>query len=45
VQLVSGLLNINDNSLEAGDAALIEKESLLQLTTTSNCEFLLFDLK
>ena len=45
LQLVSGLLNINANSLEEGDAALIEKESLLQFTTKSNCEFLLFDLK
>ena len=33
------------DSLEAGDAALIEKERNLKLTAQSNCEFLLFDLK
>ncbi len=45
VQMISGSLSINSNSLEAGDAASIEKEAQVQLTTQSNCEFLLFDLK
>jgi quercetin 2,3-dioxygenase len=45
VQMISGSLSINMNSLEEGDAALIEKEVKLQFTTSSNCEFLLFDLK
>jgi hypothetical protein len=45
VQMISGALSINANPLEAGDAALIEKEANLQFTTSSKCEFLLFDLK
>jgi redox-sensitive bicupin YhaK (pirin superfamily) len=45
VQMISGLLSINGNSLEAGDAAIIEKETGLQLASSSKCEFLLFDLK
>jgi redox-sensitive bicupin YhaK (pirin superfamily) len=43
--MVSGSLSINGNALEAGDAAVIEKETNLQFTTSSQCEFLLFDLK
>jgi len=45
VQTISGSLLINENSLEAGDAVLIEKETDLHFTTSSQCEFLLFDLK
>jgi len=45
VQMISGSLSINKNSLEVGDAALIEKETNLQFFSQSNCEFLLFDLK
>jgi redox-sensitive bicupin YhaK (pirin superfamily) len=45
VQMISGSLSINTNSLEAGDAAIIEKEISLQFTSKSSCEFLLFDLK
>jgi len=45
VQVVSGALSINAHSLEAGDAALIEKETNLQFAGHSKSEFLLFDLK
>ena len=45
VQIISGSIVINANSLEAGDAALIEKETKLQFKGLSKCEFLLFDLK
>jgi redox-sensitive bicupin YhaK (pirin superfamily) len=45
IQMISGSLTINSNLLEAGDAALVEKEKNFQLTTPGMCEFLLFDLK
>ena len=56
VQMISGSLSINATHLEAGDAALIEKEIDLQLTFRNGktlmrrsdavfCEFLFFDLK
>lgn len=57
LQMITGSLSVNSSSLEAGDAALVEKETKLQFTfrdgakfTTSEaigpfCEFLLFDLK
>jgi len=45
LQMISGLLKVNANSLEAGDAALIEKETSLGFLAQSNCEFLFFDLK
>jgi quercetin 2,3-dioxygenase len=45
VQVISGSLSINTNSLGAGDAALIEKESKLKFSSLNACEFLLFDLK
>jgi redox-sensitive bicupin YhaK (pirin superfamily) len=45
VQMITGSLAVNGSVLAAGDAAVIEKESNLQFTTTLNCEFLLFDLK
>ena len=45
VQVISGLLSINSNALEAGDAAIVEKETNLHFNSKTNCEFLLFDLK
>jgi len=45
IQVISGSLSINTNSLEAGDAAQIENETMLQLTSKNKSEFLLFDLK
>jgi hypothetical protein len=45
VQMISGSLSINVNALEAGDAVVIEKETNLKFTSSSKCEFLLFDLK
>jgi redox-sensitive bicupin YhaK (pirin superfamily) len=45
VQMISGLLSVNDSTLEAGDAAVIEKETGLHFTCPDKCEFLLFDLK
>jgi len=44
-QIISGSLSINATPLEAGDAALIEKETNLKFSSQSKCEFLLFDLK
>ena len=45
VQLISGDLIINEQSLKAGDAAIIENESKLQISSLKTSEFLLFDLK
>jgi len=45
IQMVSGSLSVNDKVLEAGDAAVIEKETDLKLIGQNNGEFLLFDLK
>jgi redox-sensitive bicupin YhaK (pirin superfamily) len=45
LQMISGSLSVNTNPLEAGDAALIEKETNLEFITQNKCEFLLFDLK
>jgi redox-sensitive bicupin YhaK (pirin superfamily) len=45
VQMITGSLSINDNSLEAGDAVFVEEEAKLQLISKSKSEFLLFDLK
>ena len=45
VQVISGSLSSNAYPLEAGDAALIEKEAGLQFTSKNKCEFLFFDLK
>ncbi len=45
VQMISGSLSVNANPLEAGDGALIEKETSLKLSSQNKCEFLLFDLK
>jgi quercetin 2,3-dioxygenase len=45
VQMISGSLSINGNPLEAGDAAVVEKETDLKFSSQNKCEFLLFDLK
>jgi redox-sensitive bicupin YhaK (pirin superfamily) len=45
VQMIDGSLSINAQLLEAGDAALVEKEAGLEFFSNNNCEFLLFDLK
>jgi len=45
IQIVSGSLSINAQTLVSGDAALVEKETRLLITTKGTCEFLLFDLK
>lgn len=45
IQMISGQLAVNAIALEAGDAALIENETCLQLSASSKSEFLLFDLK
>lgn len=44
VFLVRGALMINDQKLEAGDALLVEQESLLTVTEGQNAEVLVFDL-
>ena len=44
IQVIAGSLSINKNSLMAGDAALVEKEMLLRMTSQDECEFLFFDL-
>jgi redox-sensitive bicupin YhaK (pirin superfamily) len=44
VHLVRGALEVNGKALAAGDAALIESESLLTLTQGKQAEVLVFDL-
>ena len=44
VHLVRGALNVNGHPLAAGDAALLEGESLLTLTQGKDAEALVFDL-
>jgi redox-sensitive bicupin YhaK (pirin superfamily) len=46
VQVISGAVDANGHTLEAGDGAAISKENTLKLTAHANeTEFLLFDLK
>lgn len=46
VQLISGAVDVNGYTLEAGDGAAISEEETLKLTAhENNTEFLLFDLK
>lgn len=46
VQLITGALDVNGYTLEAGDGAAISEEAKLKLTAhENNTEFLLFDLK
>lgn len=46
VQLISGALDVNGYTLEAGDGAAISEEQKLKLTAhEDNTEFLFFDLK
>ncbi|MBK7392070.1 MAG: pirin family protein [Chloracidobacterium sp.] len=46
VQLISGALDVNGYTLEAGDGAAISEETKLKLTAhEDNTEFLFFDLK
>jgi redox-sensitive bicupin YhaK (pirin superfamily) len=44
VQLVSGDLEVNGQALKQGDAALLQQESLLQLSKGRDAEVLVFDL-
>ena len=44
VQLVSGGLEVNGQTLAQGDAALLQKETQLQLARGQNAEVLVFDL-
>jgi len=45
LQVISGQLSVNAETLDAGDAAVVEKEISLKLSGQKKCEFLLFDLK
>lgn len=46
IQVISGSVQVNGETLEMGDGAAISDESVLNLTAkTDNTEFLLFDLK
>ena len=46
VQLISGALDVNGYTLEAGDGAAISQEQTLKLKAhEDNTEFLFFDLK
>ncbi len=45
VHLVQGKLNVNDQTLKAGDAAMIENESALRLDQGEQAEVLVFDLE
>jgi redox-sensitive bicupin YhaK (pirin superfamily) len=44
VFLVRGALEVNGQPLSAGDAALLENESLLSLGRAQDAEVLVFDL-
>ena len=44
VQLVSGLLDLNGETLTAGDAMAVTEESHLSFKAAEDCEFLVFDL-
>lgn len=44
VFLIRGTLMVNDQKLEAGDALLVEQESLLRFTEGQDAEVLVFDL-
>jgi redox-sensitive bicupin YhaK (pirin superfamily) len=44
VHLVKGELTVNGQSLTGGDAALLETETLLRLTSAKGAEVLVFDL-
>ena len=44
VQLIEGKLEVNGETLEAGDGAAITAEGALQLKAVDNAHFLLFDL-
>ena len=44
IQVVSGALSVNDQSIAAGDGAAIEDADLVRVTATAASEFLLFDL-
>lgn len=44
IQLIQGKLDLNGNSLQAGDAACIENINALRFAAGEDCEFLLFDL-
>jgi len=44
VQLVRGALQVNGQPLSAGDAALLENETLLRLSSAKDAEVLVFDL-
>jgi redox-sensitive bicupin YhaK (pirin superfamily) len=46
VQVISGAVDLNGHTLEAGDGAAVSEETKLKLTAHENeTEFLLFDLK
>jgi redox-sensitive bicupin YhaK (pirin superfamily) len=45
VQLLRGAIDVNGVKLTAGDAALLEGESLVQLAHGDNAEVLVFDLR
>ena len=45
IQVISGELNVNGNTLKAGDGAAVSDEEKLQIRAQAdNTEFLLFDL-
>ena len=44
VHVAKGLLVINDITLQAGDAAILDKEQEVHFSTSASAEFLLFDL-
>lgn len=44
LQVLRGSLNVNAETLQAGDAAALSSETLLQLEAVTNSEFMLFDL-
>lgn len=45
LQLISGEVTVNDESIRAGDAVRIEREDRVDITAKSDAHFLLFDLE
>lgn len=44
LQVTSGTLTLNDQTMEAGDGAAVSEESILKLEAREDADFLLFDL-
>jgi redox-sensitive bicupin YhaK (pirin superfamily) len=44
IQVITGALTVNDQSIAAGDGAVVEDAETLRITADEKSEFILFDL-